>query len=126
VSDPGNPSDPNAVPGYGPPQPGWGPPPQPYGYGGYGGYATPARTDGKAIGALVSAIVSFAICPFVPAVVALVLAGQAARSIRESGGQLTGESMVTAARIIAWLNIVICALLVAGFAIFVAAAWNSP
>jgi hypothetical protein len=131
VSDPGNPSDPNAVPpgygppppGYGPPPPGWGPPPAQYGYGtpyGYGGYAAPT-TDGKAIGALVSAIASFVICPFVPAVVALVLAGQAMRSIRESGGRLTGESLVTAARIIAWIHLALCLLGVGLILLFMAA-----
>jgi hypothetical protein len=65
----------------------------------------------------VSSIGSFVICPFVPAVVGVVLAGQAKRSIRESGGQLTGESMVTAARIIGWVNIVLCFLVVAIFAL---------
>lgn len=131
MSDQGTPNDPNAPwpgqqqppaqqPPYGAPPPGWGAPPPPgygtpppgwgapAGYGGYG-YAAP-QNDGKAIGALISAIAAFVICPFVPAVVALILAGQSARAIRESGGRLTGEGMVTAARVIAWANIVLCVL----------------
>jgi hypothetical protein len=121
MSDPGSPQDPNA-PGWGAPQPppppqaygqqpgygqppGWGAQPPAYG-GGYGGGGYgPPQTDGKAIGALVSAIVSFVVCPFVPAVVAIILAGQSKRAIEASGGRLGGEGMVTAARIIAWINI---------------------
>ena len=147
MGDQGNPNDPNAPwPGqqpppqqpqqpYGAPPPGWGTPqpPQPYGapppgwgappgYGGYG-YAAP-QTDGKAIGALICAIAAFVICPFVPAVVALILAGQAASSIRASGGRLTGEGMVTAARVIAWINIAFCVLGVLLFAVFASASSN--
>jgi hypothetical protein len=63
------------------------------------------QTDGKAIGALVSAISAWIFCPIVAAIVALVLAGQSSRDIESSGGRLTGAGLNTAARIVAWLNI---------------------
>ena len=103
-----------------PDAPGWGPPPQqgqPYGWqpqqppwgqpppGGYGSYYVPPQTDGKAIGALVSAILSFVVCPLAPAIVALVLASQSDQEIAASQGRLTGEGFNTAARITAWVNI---------------------
>jgi hypothetical protein len=94
--------------GYGAPPPGWGAPPQ-QGYGGYGGYAAP-QTDGKAIGALIASIASFVICPFIPAVVGVILAGQSARAIRESNGRLSGEGLAMAAKVIGWINIVLCVL----------------
>lgn len=105
-------------PGYGQQQPGWGGPPQQQwggqpGYGGgyppvpppYAYYGAPP-TDGKAIGALVSSIVAWVMCPLVAAIVALVLASQSSRDIRNSGGRLQGEGFNTAARIISWINIV--------------------
>ncbi len=73
-------------------------------YGSYPGYRTP-ETDGTAIGALAAAIASWVFCPLIPAVVALVLAGTAERNIAESRGWKTGTGLVTAARIVAWINI---------------------
>jgi hypothetical protein len=98
-------------PGWG--QPGWGPPPGGYppGTPGYGapGYGPPGwnppRTEGTAIAALICAIGAWVMCPLVLAVVALVLASKAKTAIDGSQGTLTGEGLVTAARIIAWLNI---------------------
>lgn len=59
--------------------------------------------------ALVLAIASFAIFPVVPAIIALFLASSAERTIRASrqvpGGALSGEGMVRAARIVAWINL---------------------
>lgn len=109
------------------PRPGTPPPPQPgvHGpsggpYGGYPGYRTP-ETDGTAVGALVAAIASWIVCPVITAIVALVLAGTAERNIAESRGWKTGAGLVTAARIVAWINIgLVVALLV--FALLVAAA----
>ena len=116
-------------PGWGAPPPGYGggyAPPQGYGGAGYGYYGAP-QTDGKAIGALVCAIASWVICPFIPAVVAVILAGQSARDIRNSGGRLTGEGMNTAARVIAWINIGLSALgLIILFAAFATSATTSP
>jgi hypothetical protein len=114
-------------PGYGQPPPGYGAPPPGYGGGfgappGYGApppYYGPAPSDGKAVGALVASLLAWFVCPVVPAIVALVLAGQASQRIRESGGRLGGAGMVTAARIISWANIV---LVVLGIVFFVAVA----
>ena len=103
-------------PPYGPPpeygqpqygQPPYGPPP---GYG-YPGYAPPA-TEGNAIAALILSIASFLVCPIITAIIALVLAGSAKRNILASGGAKQGLGMVTAARIIAWANIVVVTLFI--------------
>lgn len=132
------PPDPNA-PGWGAtpgpyggqqPPPGWGG--QPPGYGGgypqqvpppYAYYGAPP-TDGKAIGALVSSILAWVVCPVIAAVVALVLASQSTRDIRASGGRLQGEGFNTAARIISWINIVVTVLAIA-FIVAVGAAVDS-
>ncbi len=105
------PSGPEGPPG----QPaGWqpGPPPPspsqgyspPGGYGGYSQRPTP-QTEGTAITVLVLAIASFVICPVIPAVVALFMCPGARRKIEGSGGALTGEGLVTAAKIISWVNL---------------------
>lgn len=110
----GNPPGYGTQPGWGA-QPGYGGPgaggPQGYGPPPYGYYAAP-QTDGKAIGALVCAVGAWLVCPLVLAVVALILAGQSARDIRESGGRLSGDGMNTAARVISWVNIAGCVLFV--------------
>jgi hypothetical protein len=72
----------------------------------------PPSTDGNAIAALILAIASFVACPIIPAIVALVLAGKAKRNIQASGGAKTGESLVTAARVIAWIHLGLVSLLV--------------
>lgn len=95
---------------YGPP-PGYGQQPSGFPGPGYQGQST----DSKAIIALVCAIGSFVVFPVVPAIVALVLAPQARRDIAASGGRLTGEGLVTAAKVIAWINLVLCLLAVLGF-----------
>lgn len=106
---PGQPGQPGQ-----PAQPGWGqppPPPPPPGYGPqpppqyYGSYAQPPKTDGSAIAALVLAIASFAVCPVIPAIVALFLASNAKKNIAASGGTVTGESLVQVATIVSWINI---------------------
>lgn len=78
----------------------WGPPPP---QGPHAGFLPP-RTEGMAVWALVCAIVTFVI-PLVPGIIALVLAAQAARAIRQGGGALTGRGLVTAARIVAVLGL---------------------
>ncbi len=106
-------TQPPAPPGWPPPgAPPPGTPPQQPGapgppggaYGAYPGYRTP-ETDGTAIGALIAAIASWVVFPLIPAVIALVLAGTAERNIAESRGWKTGTSLVTAARIVAWINV---------------------
>lgn len=113
-------------PGYGPPPPGYGQPPAygaPPSYGAPQSYGTPQPgwgppgaappNDTKAIWALVMAIGSFVLIPFVLAVVALVLASMSSRDIRASGGRLGGEGMVTAAKVLSWINIGLCVLVIA-------------
>lgn len=77
------------------------PPPAP----GYGGYPPARQTSSDAIVALVLSLLSWAICPVVLAIVALVFAGKAKTAIEASNGWLDGAGMVTAAKIIAWINI---------------------
>jgi hypothetical protein len=112
-----------------PPAQQWGPPPGPGGYQPYTypGYSAPRRTEGNAIAALVLAICSFVVCPLIPAVIALFLAASATRNIQASNGALEGASLVTAARIIAWINIGLCLLAIgiAVLAIIIAAAGSS-
>ena len=67
--------------------------------------------------ALVCAIGSWVLLPVVLAVVALALASTADRSIAESQGWRTGSGLVTAARVLAWVNLVAWLLVV----VFVAA-----
>lgn len=68
--------------------------------------------DQNAIISIVLAALSWAVCPVILAVVALVLASSAQRSIDASGGAKTGDALVKAARIISWLNIVVWGLLI--------------
>ncbi|MFZ0325109.1 MAG: hypothetical protein WAN48_13400, partial [Actinomycetes bacterium] len=51
------------------------------------------------------------VCPVVLSVVALVLAGSADTAIDASSGALGGRGLVTAARIIAWAELVAVGLL---------------
>ena len=101
-------------------------PPPPYGYApappyGYGpapayGYGPPRpQTEGTAITALVLAAASWVVCPVVLAVVALALCPSARRKIESSGGALTGEGLVTAAKIVAWINIGLYAVITLAF-----------
>jgi hypothetical protein len=92
-----------------PPPPGYGPPPT-GGYGAYPtgyGYAGPVapRTDGTAIAALVLAICSFLVCPIIPAVIALAMVPGSRRTIYASGGSVSGLGLLSATKIIAWINI---------------------
>jgi hypothetical protein len=115
-----NPGPPWGHPPYGQPQrpgqPGQygGPPGAPYGY-----YHPQPATDGTAIAALACAIASFFVCPVVPAIVALALASNARDTIAASRGAKTGEDLVRAARIIAWVNILLAVVaLVAVVSVF--------
>lgn len=109
---------PAGAPGYSAGAPGY----PPAGYG-YPGYPAPRQTDSKAVVALVLAITSWVLCPVLPAVIALVLAGQSDRAIEASGGRLEGSSMNTATRWVSWANIIvggigiIVALAIFGFAV---------
>jgi Domain of unknown function (DUF4190) len=59
----------------------------------------PPRTSRKAIAALVCSILGFLI-PLILAVTGLILAGQARRQIRSSGGTIDGERLATAATVL--------------------------
>lgn len=82
-------------------------------------------TSGNAIAALVLAIASWVVCPIVFAIVALVFASLGQKEIAASGGTRHGSELVTAARIVAWINIglwaaLIVIALVIGFVVLVA------
>ena len=85
--------------------------PQTPGYGAVAPAAVP-QTNQNAIVAFVLAIVSWVLCPIVAAIVALVFASKASKEIEQSGGWQTGSGFVTAAKVIAWINIVAMALFV--------------
>lgn len=104
---------------YGPP-PGYGPPPQPGQVPMAYGFPVAPQTDGTAICVLVLAISSFVVLPVIPAIVALVLAPSAERAILASGGRLTGESLVRAGRVVAWVHLALCV----AFALFVVAVFG--
>jgi Domain of unknown function (DUF4190) len=93
----------------------WGPPPAPG-----GGYGAP-RTEGMAVAALVCAIASWVACPVILGVVALALAHAAGNKIDASAGRLTGEGIVRAAQIVAWINIALWTLATVAAAIVLVA-----
>jgi preprotein translocase subunit SecG len=66
---------------------------------------------------LVCAIGSWILLPVVLAIVALVLASQAKQAIAASGGTKSGEGLITATQVIAWVHLILVAL----FAIFIVA-----
>lgn len=68
-------------------------------------------TSSSSIVALVLSIASWAVCPIIFAIVALVFANKADKEIAASSGQLGGESFSTAAKILSWINIGIFAAL---------------
>jgi hypothetical protein len=67
--------------------------------------APATRTSTNAIIALVLSIVSWVICPVIPAIVALILAQQGAKEIAAAPDRVSGTGLVTAARWISWINI---------------------
>lgn len=68
--------------------------------------AVPAqRTSSDAVVAFVLSVVSWAVCPVIFAVVALIFAAKATKSIEASGGQVNGGGLNLAAKIISWVNI---------------------
>ena len=134
-----------APPPPGPPPPPWGPPgypppygsqpPPPYGYAPLPPYQPGPRTqtDGTAITALVLAIASFVLIPTVIlapvcpvlAIVSLSLCPSSRRRIQASGGAITGEGLLTAAKIVAWINVGLAALVLLLIGIGAAAGWWS-
>jgi hypothetical protein len=65
----------------------------------------------------VVAIVGLFVCGIITGIVALVLANQADQKIKAAGGRLTGQGLVTAARVIAVIAIVLSIL---GLAVLIA------
>ena len=135
----GAPPQPEQQPGYGQPgygQPGYGQPQygqpqygQPVqGYGGPGPQAWqgPTQTESKAIIALVCAIAAWVVLPVLPAIAALMIGKTAREQIAMSGGRLTGDGMLTAAKVIAWVNIglsvLVLLLVVLGLGLFATSA----
>src|SRR5687768_10823307 len=78
---------------------------------------TPQRAPAKATAALIVAVAGLLVCGPVAGVVALILASQAGREIRESGGRLGGEGTVTTARILAIIDIALAVVLVIAFVV---------
>ena len=69
-------------------------------------------TAGKATATLVLGIISFVVCPILPAIAALIVGAQADRQIRESGGRLGGEGMVKAGRILAIVHLALSVVMI--------------
>ena len=76
------------------------------------------QTSTSAIVALILSIVSWTVCPLITAIVAVVLAYQADKEIRNSGGKVTGQGLSFAAKIIAWINIGVSVALILLFVVF--------
>ncbi len=74
------------------------------------GYPPAPQTDSTATAALIIAIVGFFLCPPVAGVVALIMALNAERRIRESGGRLTGLDQARIARVIAIIELALVLL----------------
>ena len=74
---------------------------------GYGYQQAPpaAQTSSNAVIAIILAAVSWAVCPIIAAIVALIFAHQGSKEIEASGGRVQGQGLVTAARWVAWINI---------------------
>ena len=77
-----------------------------YGYGGA------PKTETTAIAAVVVAVVGLVLMPIILGVVALVLANVANKKIQESNGALTGQGLVTAARIVGIIDIVVAVIVI--------------
>jgi hypothetical protein len=91
--------------GYGQPAPAYGQSVPPYGQ-------TP-KTEGTAVGALIVGIVGLFLFGIILGIVALVLANTANKRIQQSGGYLQGQGMVTAARILGVVDIVLAIIVIA-------------
>jgi len=73
---------------------------------------TVAPTEPLAIWALICAIGSWVLLPVVLAIVALVMANRADEAITAAAGWKQGQGMVSAARVIAWIHLVLVALII--------------
>jgi hypothetical protein len=66
----------------------------------------------------VLAILSFVVCPLVPSIAALIVSKSATREIEASNGWVGGGGLVTAAKVIAWINIGLFIVAIVGLLIF--------
>ena len=109
------PAGPPVAPSAAPPAAAYPPPSTPPGYA-----ATPGqfpKTSTYAVVSLVLAIGSFVLCPLILSIAALVVASSASKEIDASHGWVTGDGMVTAAKVISWINIALTILVVVVFII---------
>lgn len=81
--------------------------------------AVAPQTSSNAIVALVLSITAWFVCPIIFAIVALVFANMGSKEIKSSGGRITGDGLVTGAKVVAWINIGLwAALLLIGIVVF--------
>jgi hypothetical protein len=94
----------------------------PAGYG-YQQAPPPAQTSSNAVIAIILAALSWAFCPIIAAIVALIFAHQASKEIEASGGRIQGQGLVTASRWVAWINIGLFAamIVIGGFVLLLVA-----
>lgn len=76
------------------------------------------QTSNSAVVALVLAIGAWFVCPIIPAIVALVFANKADKEIAAGNGWVTGGGLVTASKIVAWINIGFWAAILLVFLLF--------
>ena len=81
-------------------------------------YGPLPQTSNSAIVALVLAIGAWFVCPIIPAIVALVFANKADKEIAAGNGWVTGGGLVTASKIVAWINIGFWAAILLVFLLF--------
>ena len=87
--------------------------------GGQQQVAVAPQTSSNAIVALVLSITAWFVCPIIFAIVALVFANMGSKEIKASGGRITGDGLVTGAKVVAWINIGLwAALLLIGLVVF--------
>ncbi len=96
------------------------------GYGGGVPQVPMPQTNNNAIVGFVLALVAWFVCPIVAAIVALVFASKGGKEIAASNGWQTGAGFVTAAKIIAWINIVVFILLGIVYAIIIIVVIANP
>ncbi len=78
-------------------------------------FAVAPRNSGSATAALVLAILAWFLCPFVGAVIAIVLAFSAKSEIRKANGTIQGDGMATAAIVISSIHLALAGLIAAFF-----------
>ena len=74
--------------------------------------ATAPQTDGKAIAALVLAIVGWIVLPIIGPILALVFASGAKKRIDASGGTLAGRGLAVAGQVVAWVSLTVWVLII--------------